>query len=166
MMSRGLVSTIAGAAALAVIAAAPAPARADQVGAMLAETDLPARKQRTFSQQIEDRLTWLGQEMNDHFSALSMDRLSIHVDGRAKRCEIWLGKGDGGMLSMRVGGNIEFEAGLAHVDARINLTIDGHQVAVALPRVDFVPASYGGEHYLEIRLPLIRGTFEPESWFE
>ena len=165
-MARGLIGLTAGAAALAVVAGAPTPARADHLGEMFANDDAPARKQRTFSEQIEDRLTWLGQEMNDHFGKLSMDRLTIRVDGRDKRAEIWLGKGDGGMLSMQIGGNIKFECGIAHVDARINLTIDGHHMAVALPRVDFVPASYGGEHYLEVRLPLIRGTFDPESWFE
>jgi hypothetical protein len=125
----------------------------------------PGKLEKSFSQQIEDRLTWLGEEMDEHFGKLSMDRLAIRVNGRSKTAQISVGKGDGGTLSMRLGGDVKFEKGLAHIDAKIDLTINGHRMHLALPRIDLVPASYQGEHYLEVRLPILRGTFEPEDWF-
>jgi hypothetical protein len=131
----------------------------------LAATESTAKLERSFSQQIADRLTWLGNEMNQHMGNLSFDRVAIRFDGRARRARIRLGKGDGGMLSMRIDGDIKFEHGLAHVDARVDLSINGYRVRLDLPKVDLVPSSYQGEKYLEVRIPLIQGTFEPETWF-
>lgn len=161
---RGLVITCA-LGALAPAAYADPVDRLDQV-AMTYFGDNPKKIQRTYSEQIADRLTALGDEMDEHFGKLSLDRVAIRVDGRARRARIRLGKGDGGMLSLRIDSDIKFEHGLAHVNARIDLSINGYKMHLDLPKVDLVPSSYQGEKYLEVRIPLIEGRFEPEDWFQ
>jgi hypothetical protein len=156
--------------ALAVLAAVAPAAHADRILDHLDDMamdygDNPGKIQRSYSQQIADRLTWLGEEMDEHFGKLSFDRVAIRVDGRARRAKIRLGKGDGGMLSMRIDSDIKFANGLARVNARIDLSINGHRVSLDLPKVELVPSSYQGERYLEVRIPLIEGSFEPETWF-
>jgi hypothetical protein len=127
---------------------------------------VPKKLGRTYTQQIEDRLTWLGDQMDAHFGRLSLDEVAFKFDGRDRRAKIRLGKGDGKLLSMRIDGDVKFENGLAHVDAAINLSINGYQMHLDLPQVDLVPSSYQGEKYLEVRIPLIKGTFEPEKWLQ
>jgi hypothetical protein len=153
--------------ALALGASASA-ARADDFVTTLAMDygARPKKLERTYSQQIEDRLTALGEEIDTHCGKLSFDRVAISVDGRGHRAKVRLGKGGGGMLSMRIDGDVKFEHGLAEVDAKIDLSINGYQMQLDLPRFDLVPTSYQGEKYLEVRLPLISGTFEPETWFQ
>jgi hypothetical protein len=120
--------------------------------------------ERSFSEQIADRLTWLGQEMNSHLGALSMDHMQVRFDGRGRRARIGLGKGDGQLLSMRIAGDVKFERGLARVATKINLTLNGTRLQLQLPDFEVVPRNLAGENYLEIRIPLIEGTFEPERW--
>jgi hypothetical protein len=126
--------------------------------------ETPGKLQRSFSEQIADRLTWLGQEMDTHLGALSMDRMDLRFDGRNRRAKIGLGKGDGGLLSMRIASDVKFERGLARVATRINLTLNGTKLAVQLPDFELVPRNFAGENYLEVRIPLLEGTFEPERW--
>lgn len=134
--------------------------------AVMDTSAVPERLARSYSQQIEDRLTWLGDQMDAHFGRLSLDEVAFKFDGREHRAKIRLGKGDGKLLSMRIDGDVKFEHGLAHVDAAINLSINGYQMHLDLPQVDLVPSSYEGEKYLEVRIPLIKGTFEPEKWLQ
>jgi len=126
----------------------------------------PKKLGRTYTEQIEDRLTWLGDQMDAHFGRLSLDEVAFKFDARERRAKIRLGKGDGKLLSMRIDGDVKFENGLAHVDAAINLSINGYEMHLDLPQVDLVPSSYQGERYLEVRIPLIKGTFEPEKWLQ
>jgi hypothetical protein len=155
---------IAALAALAPAAQADNFDHLDQVA--MDYGDNPRKLERSYSQQIADRLTWLGDQLDEHCGKLSFDRVAIRVDGRARRARIRLGKGGGGMLSMRIDGDIKFEHGLAHVDTKINLSINGYEMQLDLPKVDLVPSSYQGEKYLEVRIPLLQGTFEPETWFQ
>ena len=151
----------------AFVLAAPAPAqaeRSDHDPAMLAIVARPKKLQRSYSQQIADRLTALGDELDAHLGELSLDRFDLKFDGRARRAKLRLGKGDGENLSMRIDGDVLFDDGMAKVDAKIDLRIGGHRMQLELPQVDFVPRSWEGEHYLEVRLPIIHGQFEPEKW--
>jgi hypothetical protein len=152
---------------IALALGAPGPARADRSDGALAihgGSGQLDRLERSFSEQIADRLTWLGQEMNSHLGALSMDHMNIRFDGRARRAKIGLGKGDGELLSMRIAGDVKFERGLARVATKIDLTLNGTRLQLQLPDFEVVPRSLAGESYLEIRIPLIEGTFEPERW--
>ena len=159
-----------GLAAVLVVMAlgAPAPAHADRSGfdpELLAIVDRPKKLQRSYSQQIADELTALGDELDHHLGALSLDRFDFKFDGRERRAKLRLGKGDGGPLSMRIDGDVKFECGMAKVDARIDLKLGDRRFQLELPHVDLVPRTWDdGEHYLEVRMPIIRGTFEPESW--
>ena len=129
-------------------------------------TEIPRKLERSYSQQIEDRLTWLGTELDHHVGRLSLDRLAIRFDGRARRARIRVGKGDGGVVSLRIDGDVVFDHGLAQVDTRIGLSISGHAMQFVLPMIELVPSSWNGEKYVEVRVPLISGAFEPETWFE
>jgi hypothetical protein len=122
----------------------------------------PAKLERSYTEQIEDRLTWLGDEMGHHLGALSMDHMEFRFDGKSRRARIGLGKGDGDMLSMRIASDVKFERGLARVATRINLTLNGTKLLLQLPDVEVVPRGLGGD--FEVRIPLLEGTFEPERW--
>jgi hypothetical protein len=128
-------------------------------------TEVPRKLERTYSEQIADRLTWLGTEMDHHVGRLSFDRLAIRFDGRARRARIRVGKGDGGAVSLRIDGDVVFDHGLARVDTRIGLSIAGQHMQFVLPKIELVPSSWNGEKYVEVRVPLIEGSFEPETWF-
>ena len=152
---------------IALALGAPGAARADRFDeplAINAGSGTLDKLERSFSEQIADRLTWLGQEMNSHLGALSMEHMNIRFDGRERRAKIGLGKGDGELLSMRIAGDVKFERGLARVATKINLTLNGTKLQLQLPDFEVVPRNLAGENYLEIRIPLIEGTFEPERW--
>jgi hypothetical protein len=128
-------------------------------------TEIPGKLERSYSQQIADRLTWLGNELDHHVGKLSFDRFAIRVDGRERRARIRVGKGSGGAVSLRIDGDVVFDRGLARVDTRIGLSINGHDMQFVLPNIELVPSSYNGEKYVEVRVPLLSGDFEPETWF-
>lgn len=146
---------------LAVLAAATA-AHADDdddPGASLAPImELELGKGRTFSDRIAEQLTLLGENVDGHLNLLTQDALRLQIDGRARRARVRLA-GDTRYLSLRVSGDMHFRRGAAEVDARIDLLIGGHKLALELPDFEVVPRSYAGERYVEVRVPLLRGSF-------
>lgn len=147
---------------LALVAAAAAPARADDPLQLTATAGEPARPPRplapSISQRLEDELTLLGETLDAHLQPLTFDALDLRVDGRARRARLRLGTRTR-YLSLRLVGDVRFRSGLADVDAAIDLGIAGTEVRIELPAFELVPRSYLGERYVEVRVPLLKRSF-------
>src|SRR5262245_58254472 len=113
---------------------------------------------RPIAELIADRLTFLGDQLDVHLRALSFNHLDVRFDGKTRRARVRLAR-EGDQLSLRIAGDIRFERGLARVTTRVDLGISGHVLHLQLPDVEMVPRSYGGERYVELRLPLFEGHF-------
>lgn len=117
---------------------------------------VPDARRATFSQQLQDQLTELGNTLGYHASVLSHDMVGLTVDARRRRMHTRLGGGDDQMLSFRLASDIQFTEGLARINTKIDLSIRGRSFQLALPEMEMVPASYRGERGVEVRLPLFR----------
>lgn len=131
--------------------APPAAADHDDVGPEL-------RVGRTYSERIADSLTLLGETVDGHLGQLTFDAVKLEIDGRARRAHLRLA-GETRYLSMTIQSDVHFRSGAAAVDAVIDLRVAGRGVRLELPDFEVLPRSYLGEKYVEVRLPLIRGSF-------
>jgi hypothetical protein len=149
---------------LIVVCAMAVPAQGDELDDQILEFDvMPGKVGPSMSQMIADRLTELGAQMDGHLGALSLDRVAFRVDGRARKAHLRLGKGDGETF-LRFDSDMHFRSGLARVQAKVELSVKGRKLLLELPEFQVVPRSYDGDRYLEVRIPIIQGTFEPEKW--
>jgi hypothetical protein len=143
--------------AVAAIVASTATANADDKG--LYERlwpQVPDSQRATFSQQIQDQLTELGNTLGYHAAVLSHDMIALKVDARKRRAYMRFGGGDEQLLSFRLASDIQFTEGLARVNTKIDLSIRGRTFELELPEMEMVPASYRGDRGVEVRLPLFR----------
>jgi hypothetical protein len=145
---------------LAVLAAAVPAADAgdpeDELAPITPVLDISSG--RSFSDRIAEQLTLLGESVDGHLGLLTQDSLRLRIDGRARRARVRLA-GETRYLSLRVSGDLHFRRGAAEVDARIDLLIGGHTLGLELPDFEVVPRSFAGERYVEVRVPLLRGSF-------
>jgi hypothetical protein len=137
------------AVALLLVAALATPASADGDDAIF---------RGITAEKVAEGVTELGDEIDAHLGALSAGVVSLRFDGRSR--EIHLGfdlEGDNASFKFR--SDVVVKGGVAHIDARIDLRLVGRHVHVELPDVEVVPRSYGGDRYVEVRLPLLTGRF-------
>lgn len=113
---------------------------------------------RTYSERIADELTLLGDSIDGHIGQLTLDKVKFRVDGRARRAHLRLA-GETRYLSMTIQSDVHFRSGAAGVDTVIDLRVAGRGVRLELPEFEVMPRSYLGERYVEVRVPIIRGTF-------
>ena len=113
------------------------------------------------SEQITDELTELGNLLGAHLDVLSSDMLGVRFDGRRRLARVRLGGADRGerLLTLRFAGDVHFTAGVARIQARLDLGVAGHVMQLELPDVEMAPASYRGERGVEVRLPLFRRSW-------
>jgi hypothetical protein len=131
----------------------PAAAGADQ----LTEPDrIP--DPRTYSERIKENLSMMSLELNQHLGKLSGEMVSMTFDVAARRGRLHLGGGDAD-FGLRIDSNIKFERGYANFETKIDLAVAGRTFELELPEFDMVPRTMEGERFVEIRLPLIKGTF-------
>ena len=109
--------------------------------------------------QITDRLTQLGNELGHHLDLLSHDMFQLTVDGRRRRAHVRLGGGDAEGVRLCLDGDIQFDDINARVATRIDLSLRGHAVHLELPAFEMSPATYRGDHGVELRLPLFEQRF-------
>ena len=121
-------------------------------------TPIPKGKP-SFREQMELRLTELGTSVDGHLRALTLDTVQFKLDGRTRRARLRFAGGDSGFLSLKLESNIHFRHGAAAIDTALQVGIAGHAVRLELPKFEVVPRSYLGERYVEIRVPVIHGSF-------
>jgi len=139
--------------------ASPAPAAADPMLLMASRwPSLPEGHGLSLEDQITDRLTQLGNEVGRHLDLLSHDMFQLRVDGRHRRAHVRIGGGNE-TVALAVDGDIQFDDANAHVQCRLALALRGHAVSLELPPFEMSPASYRGDHGVELRLPLFVQRF-------
>jgi len=112
----------------------------------------------SITDRLADKLTQLGDEIDARLGPLSGDALDFRLDGRNRNLHLRV-RGEGRGLGLRLGGNVHFDDGAAQVHATLDLAVVGQSLHLELPRFDLVPRSFAGEHYVELRLPLVEGSF-------
>jgi hypothetical protein len=139
--------------------ARPAPAAADPAVLMASRwPSLPEGHRLSLEDQITDRLTQLGNELGRHLDLVTHDMFQLRVDGRRRRAHVLIGGGND-EVALRVDGDIQFDDANAHVQCRLDLALHGHAVRLELPPFEMSPASYRGNHGVELRLPLFVQRF-------
>ena len=147
------------AAVLAAGFARPDPVAADPAVLLASRwPSLPEDHSLSLEDQITDRLTQLGNELGRHLDLLSHDMFQLRVDGRRRRAHLRIGGGNE-TVALAVDGDIQFDDANAHVQCRLDLALHGHAVSLELPPFEMSPASYRGDHGVELRLPLFVQRF-------
>ena len=122
--------------------------------------EVPERAQLTLSQQITDELTSLGNTLGHHLDALSGDLVGVRFDGRRRRASVRVGTSRAERyLTLELAGDVHFTQGVARVHATLDVGVAGHVLSLELPDFEMAPTSYRDERGVEIRLPLLRGSF-------
>ncbi len=109
--------------------------------------------------RMERNLTQLSLDMGVHLRALSHDLFSMEFDLAKRLGRFQLRTGHSDRLSLGIHSDVKFRAGYARFKTTIDLRVGGDQFVLTLPEFDAVPRSYGGDQYVEIRLPILKGTF-------
>ncbi len=153
---------VAGAAASATPAAAQPAGEDERAGhgsaeAFMGPPSVP-RVGRTYSERIADELTLLGDTIDGHLGPLTLDSVKFKVDGRARKAHVRLA-GESRYLSMTIHSDVHFRRGAAGVDTVVDLRVVGRALRFELPQFEVLPRSYLGERYVEVRVPIIKGTF-------
>jgi hypothetical protein len=143
--------------ALAIVVAVPAPALADSTFLVDAVwPTVPDGHALTLEQQIQDRISEIGNRLGHHLDLLSHDALELGVDARGQRAYLNLGGGNYRHVAFHMNSAWHFADGKARVAVHLELSVAGHDLAVQLPDFEMVPTS--GSH-LEVRLPLFERRF-------
>lgn len=132
-----------------IASAPPAPALLTPMAAAGA-TPRP----QTIGEQFDAHLT----RLETQIATLELDAIELRFDKRARRARLLL-HGESSLLSFRLSSDISLRRGAAAFDARLEVAVAGHRLAIALPDVELAPRSYLGERYLEVRVPFVRRTF-------
>jgi hypothetical protein len=166
---------------VALVVVAPAVARADQhtllvadvavtqqiaaAPGLLAHLDdadllerrwptLPTDHAESEEDVITDHLSELGNTLAGKMTALSDQMIGLHVDGRGQRARLRLGTGTGHYLAFKLDSDWYFSDGKARINARVQLGLAGHEVALQLPAMEMEPTSYHGDDGVMLKLPL------------
>jgi len=158
---------VAAASSLASSAAADDHALGTTLGATLDQGSIyeqlwprvPDGNQLPLSQQLEERLTLLGNTLGYHLDVLSRETLSLRFDGRRRRAYVRFGGGEAQYLTFRLASDVHFTEGLARITTRVDLSIAGRALHLELPEVEMTPTEYHGERGVVVRLPLLRRSF-------
>lgn len=112
----------------------------------------------SYGEMIAQGFTAFGDELGTHMKALSGDLIRFKLDGHGRRAFLRVGH-RGRQSGLELDSNVHFRHGVARVDARLALKVDGRLLSIKLPDFELATQSLGGERFLEIRLPLVEGTF-------
>jgi hypothetical protein len=148
-------------AAVVAFGLASAPTASADTAVLLASRwpSVPEGHMLSLEDQITDRLTLLGNALGDHLDRLSHDMFQLRVDARLRRAHLRIGGGDSEGFTLRLDSDIQFDDLNAHVCARLDLALRGHAVSLPLPAFEMSPASYRGDHGIELRVPLLVHQF-------
>lgn len=120
---------------------------------------VPSAQKTTFSQQIQDELTELGNQLGYHLDQLSADTLEMKFDARKRKARVKFGLFDSEYATFTVDTLIRFQDGLAKIDARLCVGVANRVMHINLPEIEMLPTEYHGERGVQLRLPLYRHYF-------
>lgn len=151
--SRAIASIAA--CAIAWAAAPVTDARADEA-AFVGPPELT--RARPMSRHLLDAVDELAAAVDAHLGVLTGDVVGLSIDGRHRRGRVRLG-GDTAIAGVRFVGDVRWHRGGAHVRARIALRLGGTRLQLDVPAFELRPTRVAGERGVEIRVPLVSGTF-------
>ncbi len=137
------------------VVVAPAPARADEAAFVGPPELVRARPMR---EQLADVFDEVGAAIDEHLGVLTNDVLDLRLDTRHRRGRIRV-RGEVARAALALDSAVRWERGGAHVTARIDLRLGDHAVRIDVPEFEVRPTSVDGERGVEVRVPLITGTF-------
>jgi hypothetical protein len=108
---------------------------------------------------VDKVVAMTNQFLDQHVDLLTYDLLHVRVDAEHRAAKIAVGGGDKRVVKLRVAGDVEVVDGTARIHSRLAFGIAGKQIDLRLPNVDVAATSYRGERGVEVRLPLVRGSF-------
>jgi hypothetical protein len=115
---------------------------------------LPLGRQISFSEQLTDQLTLLGNTLGHHLDLLSADMLQLTFDGRRRRAHVRVGAGASSGFGLWIDGVVQFDAANARVHASVDLSYRSHLLHLDLPYFEMQPTEYRGEYGVVLVLPL------------
>ena len=167
--------------AVALVILAPAAARADEHTLLVADATVtqqvatapgllshlddadllerrwpavPADRAESEEDVITDHLSDLGNTLGNKMTALSDQMIGLHVDGRGQRARMRVGTGTGHYLAFKLDTDWYFSDGKARINAKVQLGLAGHELALQLPAMEMEPTNYHGEDGVMLKLPL------------
>lgn len=133
------------------------PVRADRL------TDVPAVPEPAMDSSAKAHmyagLDLLSDELNLHLTTLTGDMVDIKFDARGKNAKLRLGGGDAETFQLSLNGDVVFHGSVARVDAKLDVSFLGEQLSLELPDFEVVPRTLDGRHYVEVRVPVLEGSF-------
>jgi hypothetical protein len=120
---------------------------------------VPATHELSMEDQLTNRIDEWGNQMGRHLDTMSHDVFGLRIDAHRNYAHLHLGGGDERYMALHIDSDWFFHDGLADVNATLDFTIHGHGIKVELPNFEMVPASYGDNRYVEIRVPFFKRAF-------
>jgi hypothetical protein len=141
--------------AAVVLLAVAGEARADEL-AFHEPPEIP--RARPMRQQLAEAFDDIGATLDEHLGILTNDVLDLELDTLHKRGRVRI-RGETSRAAVDLDSDIQWRKGGAHVSARIALRLGDHEVEIEIPEFEVRPTTVDGERGVEVRVPLITGTF-------
>ncbi len=154
MVGRSRIVAVALGALAGLLPAADAGANGE--AAFVGPPQIPGA--RSMGEQLAVAFDDLGAALDEHLGILTSDVLEVRFDGRHRRGRVRV-RGATARVAVGFDSDVTFERGGAHVRARIDLRLGDHAVKLEIPAFEVRPTSVDGERGVEVRVPLITGTF-------
>ncbi len=151
---------IAGAAGLAEADMGP-PADGGPIGARLelhASLDSRAGHKKSMGRHLTDKLTLWSNELGSHLNLLTVDMIDFHFDVRKRYANVRIGGLSDG-TGVQVDGDIKVRHNVARIRSKLALGVRGQTLRFELPVFEVTSQDVGGQRSVELRLPIIEGTF-------
>lgn len=120
---------------------------------------LPTDHAESEEDVITDHLSELGNRLANQMTFMSDSMIGLRVDGRGQRARLRLGTGTGHYLAFKIDSDWLFSDGKARINARVQLGLAGHEVALQLPAMEMEPTSYHGDDGVMLKLPLFERSW-------
>lgn len=112
----------------------------------------------SLGRQLKTKLTLWGNELGSHLNLLTMDLLDLELDVHLRHANLRLGTVTP-RLGFRLAGDIQMRGDVARVKTRLTLGLRQRTLELDLPTFEIASQSVEGERSVELRLPILEGSF-------
>lgn len=111
------------------------------------------------SARVKANLNQYSNEAAFQLSTMTAGMLDMRFDLHKKRARLNLGGGDPDSFRLHIDSDVLIGKGRARIQARLELAIAGHSLAIDVPDLDLDTESVSGERAVMLSLPLVEGKF-------
>jgi hypothetical protein len=115
-------------------------------------------KKPSLGRRVKTQLTLWSNELGAHLNVLTLDLVDLRFDVARRHAAVRLG-GLSPRLGFLVDGDIVVRRGVARVQTRLTLGLEGKTLELDLPAFELASQNVQGERSVEVRLPVFEGTF-------